>query len=64
MNIRKEKKNPLQYKCPFCDADIKASRKTEILYRNQWINGCYDCFALSIDTVTVISFQKKDYYLS
>jgi len=54
-------KIPLQYHCPFCNKDIVASKKTEIFYRSSWINGCYDCFSLSIDQLTTVSFQAKNY---
>jgi hypothetical protein len=49
------------YICPFCKEIIKASKKTDIFYRNIWIKGCYDCFALSIDKKTTASFQEKNY---
>lgn len=59
--MRTKKYNPLQYTCYFCKASIKASSKTEILYRNTWIDGCYDCFVLSITKATAAEFQQKTY---
>lgn len=53
------KKIPLQYNCPFCKRDIASSKKTEIFYRSHWINGCFDCFALSISESTTLGFQAK-----
>lgn len=49
------------YRCPFCKKEIVSSKKTEILYRSNWIKGCYDCFSLSISELTTMSFQTKDY---
>ncbi len=46
-----------QYTCPFCQQTIKASSKTDIFYKSDWIKGCYDCFALSIDKNAVLTFQ-------
>jgi len=54
-------KIPLQYNCPFCKRDIASTKKTEVFYRSHWINGCFECFALSISEVTNISFQEKNY---
>lgn len=51
----------LQYNCPFCKKDVPSSKKTEVFYRSHWINGCYDCFALSISELTTGSFQVKNY---
>lgn len=51
----------LQYNCPFCKKNIPSSKKTEVFYRSQWINGCFDCFALSISEQTGVEFQEKDY---
>ncbi|QQG44605.1 MAG: hypothetical protein HYW86_01695 [Candidatus Roizmanbacteria bacterium] len=55
------KNNHLKYHCPFCKKEIISSKKTEVFYRNQWIDGCYDCFALSINELTRINFQKNNY---
>ena len=49
------------YTCPFCKKDIVASKKTEVCYRREWINGCYDCFALSINKETNAVFQERTY---
>ena len=48
-----------KYNCPFCKKDIVSSKKTEVFYRSHWINGCNDCFALSINEVTMHRFQTK-----
>lgn len=55
------KKNQLKYNCPFCKKEIVSSKKTEVFYRSQWINGCFDCFGLSINEVTGASFQEANY---
>ena len=54
-------KKHLMYLCPFCKKDIVSSKKTEVFYRSQWINGCNECFALSISELTNTSFQAKIY---
>lgn len=51
----------LQYNCPFCKKDIVSAKKTEVFYRSRWINGCCECFALSINELTMIRFQTKNY---
>ncbi len=56
-----KKYTPLQYVCYFCKAKIKASSKTEISYRNNWIDGCSDCFILSTMKETAAEFQQKEY---
>jgi len=58
---KKIQKTQLQYICPFCKKIIVSSKKTEVFYRSHWINGCFDCFALSISEPTTLFFQKKDY---
>jgi hypothetical protein len=58
---KKIQKVPLQYQCPFCKRDIASSKKTEVFYRSHWINGCCECFALSISEPTTINFQEKEY---
>lgn len=63
MRTPAKKKLRLLYFCPFCKKDIVASSKTEIHYRNHWINGCNDCFTLSISEATAFIFQKKDYQI-
>jgi hypothetical protein len=55
------KKDLPTYNCPFCKHDILFSKKTEIYYRNVWVDGCCECFALSISEVTTAQFQSKDY---
>lgn len=52
-------KMQLQYNCPFCKKDIVSSKKTEVFYRSHWINGCNDCYALSINELTMRRFQTK-----
>jgi len=54
-------KNKLNFRCPFCKKEIVSSKKTEIFYRSNWINGCYECFCLSISELTTVSFQAKNY---
>lgn len=49
------------YNCPFCKKDIVSSKKTEVFYRSHWINGCFDCFALSINQLTINTFQTTNY---
>lgn len=51
-----------KYQCPFCKREIISSKKTEIFYRSDWINGCFDCFSLSISKLTTADFQQKNYY--
>ena len=58
---KKIQKNHPQYNCPFCKRDITSSKKTEIFYRSHWINGCIECFALSISESTIDNFQEKNY---
>ncbi|PIZ00283.1 hypothetical protein COY62_03405 [bacterium (Candidatus Howlettbacteria) CG_4_10_14_0_8_um_filter_40_9] len=58
---KKTQKIQIQYSCPFCKKDIIASKKTEVFYRSHWINGCNDCFALSISELTMRGFQAKEY---
>jgi len=58
---KKIQKIPLQYNCPFCKRDIPSSKKTEVFYRSHWINGCFECFALSINELTTTIFQTKNY---
>ena len=55
------KNNQVKYSCPFCKKTITSSKKTEVFYRNQWINGCCDCFVLSIGELTRVNFQKNNY---
>lgn len=59
------KKNPqmnqIMYVCPFCNKSVVSSKKTEVHYRSDWINGCYDCFALSINELTTSNFQDRNY---
>jgi len=57
----KMKRNKTMYICPFCKNEIVSSHKTEIHYRSGWINGCNDCFGLSIDLLTASIFQTKNY---
>ena len=47
------------YICPFCGKNVLFSKKTEISYQNHWINGCNECFALSINEQTMFRFQEK-----
>lgn len=59
-------KHPKKYKgpsyiCFFCKSEIKASSKTEVFYRSDWIDGCAKCFALSIAEDTSKVFQSTDY---
>ena len=54
-------KEHTMYVCPFCKQNIVSSKKTEVFYRSHWINGCFDCFALSISELTTVSFQQKNY---
>ncbi|PIV09267.1 hypothetical protein COS31_00980 [Candidatus Roizmanbacteria bacterium CG02_land_8_20_14_3_00_36_15] len=54
-------KNQTMYQCPFCKRDIVSSKKTEVYYRSYWMNGCIDCFILSISKATSIDFQTKNY---
>lgn len=49
----------IKYVCPFCNQEIKASKKTEVLYRKLWIKGCNDCFILSIGEETSYLFQSR-----
>ncbi|OGK17810.1 hypothetical protein A2866_02280 [Candidatus Roizmanbacteria bacterium RIFCSPHIGHO2_01_FULL_39_8] len=58
---RFSKKNAVKYICPFCKKEIVSSKKTEIFYRSSWIKGCYECFSLSINESTLVSFQGKNY---
>lgn len=58
---KKIQKIQLQYNCPFCKKDIISKKKTEVFYRSHWINGCFDCFALSINELTTVDFQQKNY---
>ncbi len=61
MNLQTKKCHCVLYTCFFCKTNIKSSKKTEIFYRSEWIKGCHDCFALSIDLETAKNFQLKDY---
>lgn len=61
MIFKVKKNNKAMYICPFCKNEIESSHKTEILYRSKWINGCNDCFDLSINILTIKSFQTKEY---
>lgn len=54
-------KVPPQYNCPFCKRDIASSKKTEVFYRSHWINGCNECFDLSISELTMREFQTENY---
>ena len=54
-------KKQIMYLCPFCNKNVVSSKKTEVFYRSHWINGCFDCFALSIDELTMSRFQIKNY---
>lgn len=58
---KKNLKNQTRYICPFCKKDIVSSKKTEIYYRSNWTNGCYDCFASSINELTTVDFHQKNY---
>ena len=49
-----------KFTCPFCNESINNSSKTDILYRNQWIKGCYSCFVLSIEKTSMMTFQEKN----
>ncbi len=57
----KKKLNETMYICPFCKSEIVSSHKTEVFYRSKWINGCNNCFNLSIDLPTAHIFQTKNY---
>jgi hypothetical protein len=59
--MRTKKNNSRKFTCYFCKKSINASSKTEILYRNSWIDGCCDCFVLSITKATAAEFQQKEY---
>lgn len=59
MTIRNKKDLTMKYICPFCKEEIKASKKTEVLYRNSWVKGCNDCFILSIEEATQSNFQSR-----
>lgn len=61
MKLSTKKEHCLMYVCNFCKTEIKASKKTEIYYRSSWIDGCNNCFALSINPETSKEFQAKDY---
>ncbi len=63
MNRRTKKIVKLNYTCPFCKDHIKTSSKTEIFYRSDWVDGCYNCFGLSISKTTASNFQQKNYSL-
>lgn len=56
-----QKRDLVKYRCPFCKKVIISSKKTEIYYRSDWIEGCYECFSLSISETTTASFQAKEY---
>ncbi|PIZ66327.1 hypothetical protein CO051_05325 [Candidatus Roizmanbacteria bacterium CG_4_9_14_0_2_um_filter_39_13] len=49
------------YECPFCKKIIPSSKKTEVFYRSTWVNGCNECFDLSITEKTVVGFQERNY---
>lgn len=53
------RKDPLMYQCPFCRKNVISSKKTEVYYRSHWINGCNECFALSINEITMFRFQER-----
>ncbi len=53
--------NQPMYLCPFCKKNIVSSKKTEIFYRSHWIDGCFECFGLSISEATIVDFQGKSY---
>lgn len=57
----KKKPNRTMYICPFCKNKIVSSHRTEIHYRGDWINGCNNCFTLSISLITANVFQTKNY---
>ncbi|MFZ2026685.1 MAG: hypothetical protein WAV30_05345 [Microgenomates group bacterium] len=61
MKLLKKKGHYIKFTCNFCKREIQASKKTEIFYRSAWINGCNDCFALSITPETSKDFQSKNY---
>lgn len=61
MFFKLKKSTRAMYTCPFCKTEIVASKKTEIFYRSGWLNGCNDCFALSINALTTKAFQTADY---
>ena len=61
MAIKIKKHDYPKYICPFCKTEVKSSSKTEIFYRAQWINGCFNCFALSINELTSVDFQSSNY---
>lgn len=54
-------KKQIMYLCPFCKKNVVSSKKTEVFYRSHWINGCFECFVLSISELTTVSFQKNNY---
>lgn len=56
--IRKNKN--ATFICPFCKNDIIASKKTEVFYRDQWIDGCSNCYILSIELSTAQEFQQQN----
>jgi len=58
---KKLQKNQTMYQCPFCKKNIVSSKKTEIYYRSHWLNGCMECFLLSISLPTTVGFQIKNY---
>ena len=62
MLFRAKEKTKAKIICPFCKNEIFSAHKTEIFYQSSWINGCNDCFALSINSVTSKDFQSKDYF--
>jgi len=57
---KKLQKNQTMYICPFCKREIVSSKKTEIYYRSNWMNGCFECFQLSISSLTTVDFQAKN----
>ena len=61
MNYMKLRKNKnITFVCPFCKRDIISSKKTEVFYRNNWVDGCSDCYILSIEQNTEQDFQLQN----
>ncbi|MFA9288676.1 MAG: hypothetical protein ACEQSA_02250 [Weeksellaceae bacterium] len=50
-----------KFDCPFCKDTVKASGKTDIFYRSNWVKGCSACFILSINKISAAIFQQKEY---
>lgn len=54
-------KKQSMYICPFCKKNIASSKKTEVFYRSNWVDGCFECFDLSIAESNIVGFQEKTY---